>query len=230
VLTAATAQVLRTVLRDRARRDAPAELRELAGDTVLAPQAVLPPHASDEISQLAVDRRPADPTARAVAPPQPPCRSMPPENRRRPHDITASSSERARVASVAINHRSSRRSRGRGVERRSTMSWWRSKRFSATTTARGAKNLATAATTLRRRSITERSSPPRSGTSSPVGRMRPPALAHRVSAAHNSRPSDGCPRVRDRYSRRRNGCAYSRDAWSRPRDGLSRRLDGYSYR
>jgi hypothetical protein len=30
------------------------------------------------------------------------------------------------------------------------MSWWRSKRFSAATTARGAKTLTTAATTLRR--------------------------------------------------------------------------------
>ena len=43
----------------------------------------------------------------------------------------------------------------------------RSPKRARTTTARGPKNLATAATTLRRRSITERSSAPRSGTSSP---------------------------------------------------------------
>jgi hypothetical protein len=43
---------------------------------------------------------------------------------------------------------------GGRFDRRSTISWWRSKRFSATTTARGAKNFRTAATTLRRRSIT----------------------------------------------------------------------------
>jgi putative transposase len=72
--------------------------------------------------------------------------------------ITASSSERVRVASVAISHRSSRRNRGRRDERRSTTSWWRSSRFSAATTARGAKSLRTAATTFRRRSSTERSS------------------------------------------------------------------------
>jgi polynucleotide 5'-kinase involved in rRNA processing len=46
------------------------------------------------------------------------------------------------------------------------MSWWRSRGFSAATTARGAKNLKTAATTLRRRSITERSSAPWSRRSS----------------------------------------------------------------
>ena len=69
--------------------------------------------------------------------------------------ITASRRELARVASVAISHRSSRRSRGRGAERRSTMSWCRSRRFSAATTACEAKSLANAATTLRRRSITD---------------------------------------------------------------------------
>jgi hypothetical protein len=51
---------------------------------------------------------------------------------------------------------SSRWSRGRGDDRRSTMSWWRSNRFSAATIACGAKTRWMAATTLRRRSITER--------------------------------------------------------------------------
>src|SRR5580693_9320891 len=84
--TAATLQVLRAVLRDRARRDAPAELRELASNPVLAPQAVLSPHPPDEGTQLGVDRWPADRTARAATPPKPPCRSVPPENRRGSHD------------------------------------------------------------------------------------------------------------------------------------------------
>ena len=85
-LTATTLQVLWAVLRDRARRDAPAELRELAGNPVLAPQAVLSPHTPDEGPQLGVDRRPADSPARAATPPQSPSRSVPPENRRRSHD------------------------------------------------------------------------------------------------------------------------------------------------
>jgi hypothetical protein len=85
-LTATTLQVLWAVLRDRARRDAPAELRELAGNPVLAPQAVLSPHTPNEGPQLGVDRRPADSTARAATPPQSPSRSVPPENRRRSHD------------------------------------------------------------------------------------------------------------------------------------------------
>jgi hypothetical protein len=84
VLPAATRQVLRPVLGDRARRDTPAELRELAGNPVLSPQAVLSPHTPDEGPQLDVDLWPADPTARAPTPPKPPRRSMPPENRRRP--------------------------------------------------------------------------------------------------------------------------------------------------
>ena len=62
-LTAATRQVLRAVLGDRARRDAPPELRKLAGNPVLAPQAVFSPDTPDEGSQLGVDRRPADSTA-----------------------------------------------------------------------------------------------------------------------------------------------------------------------
>jgi hypothetical protein len=49
-LTSATPQVLRAVLCNRAGRDAPAELRELAGDSVLSPQAILCPHPSNEIA------------------------------------------------------------------------------------------------------------------------------------------------------------------------------------
>ena len=79
----------RVILRDRARRYAPAEFRELAGGPILAPRAVLSPHTTNQCPQLGVDRR--------------------------------------------------------GDERRSTMSWRRSMRFSAATTARGAKNLKTAA-------------------------------------------------------------------------------------
>jgi hypothetical protein len=100
--------------------------------------------------------------------------------------ITVSRRERVRVARVAISQRSSRRSRRRGDERRSTMSWWRSRRFSAATTARGAKSLTKAASTLRRRSSTERSSTPyrcRSSRVAPVRRR----LARAVSAAHRSR-------------------------------------------
>jgi len=81
-LTAATLQVLRAVLGDPARRDAPPELRKLAGNPVLAPQAVFLPHTPDDGPQLGVDRWPADPTAGAQTPPQSPRRSMPPENRR----------------------------------------------------------------------------------------------------------------------------------------------------
>jgi hypothetical protein len=73
-------------------------------------------------------------------------------------------------------------------------SCWRGRRFSAATVARGAKNLAAASTTLRRRSIA-------GGTlgslASPVQLRRAPAssrvahrVAHRVSVAHTwSRPS-----------------------------------------
>ena len=67
-LPAASRQVSRAVLGDRARRDVPAELCELAGNPVLAPQAVLSPNAPDEGPQLDVDRRPADPTVRAPTP------------------------------------------------------------------------------------------------------------------------------------------------------------------
>ena len=97
--------------------------------------------------------------------------------------ITASRRERVRVASIAISHRSSWRSRGRGDERRSTVSWWRSKRFSAATMACGTKTLRTAATTLRRRSITERCS------AAEVWHVQPlrPRAARRVSAAHSVR-------------------------------------------
>jgi hypothetical protein len=85
-LTAATLQVLWAVLRDGPRRDPPAERPELAGDPVLPPEVVFTPHPSDEVSQLSVDGRPADPTARTPASPQPPRRPMPPENRRGSHD------------------------------------------------------------------------------------------------------------------------------------------------
>jgi hypothetical protein len=107
-LTAATLQVLWAVLRDRARRDAPAELRELAGNPVLAPQEVLSPHTPDEGPQLGIDRRPADWTARAATPPQSPSRSVPPENRHRSHD----------------DHRLEQRARS-GRQRRDQPSiWW----------------------------------------------------------------------------------------------------------
>jgi hypothetical protein len=109
-----------------------------------------------------------------------------------PPDATAELSRvaprsRPRAASAfAISHRSSRRSRGRRDERWSTTSWWRSSRFSAATTARGAKSLRTAATTLRRRSSTERSST--RGLAGPAAsRPRPPQHAHRVFAAHRPR-------------------------------------------
>jgi hypothetical protein len=49
-LSAAAGQVLWAILADRARRYTPAELRELAGNPVLAPQPVLSPHAPDEVA------------------------------------------------------------------------------------------------------------------------------------------------------------------------------------
>jgi hypothetical protein len=88
-LTAATLQVLRAVLGDRAWRDAPPELRKLAGNPVLAPQAVLSPHTPDEGPQLGVDRRPPDSTARTPTPPKSPSGTMPPENGRGSHDDRA---------------------------------------------------------------------------------------------------------------------------------------------
>jgi hypothetical protein len=129
------------------------------GNPVLATRTVLSPHTPDEGPQLGGDRRPAHPTARAPTPPHPPCRSMPPENRRGKHNDHGLESHCVWVASVAISRRSSRRSRGRGDERQSS-------RFSAVTTARGANDLKKAATALRRRWITERSSTPRSRRSS----------------------------------------------------------------
>jgi hypothetical protein len=49
-LSAAAGQVLWAILGDRARRYTPADLRELAGNPVLASQAVLSPHTPDEVT------------------------------------------------------------------------------------------------------------------------------------------------------------------------------------
>jgi hypothetical protein len=117
------------------------------------------------------------------------------QNRRPSYHDHASSRECVRVASVAISHRSSRWSRGRGDDRRSTMSWWRSSRFSAATMACGANTRRTAATASRRGSITDDTPPPRSGTSTPSRSL----AARRVSAAH----SQGRPEwLRKPFSRR----------------------------
>jgi hypothetical protein len=107
----------------RARRASRARRRSGS----LPQQAGLSPQTPDQGPQLSVVRWPADPTAGAQTPRQSRhaarCHRRPVAGRT---SITASRSELACVASVAISHRSGRRSRGCGDERRSTTSWWRS--------------------------------------------------------------------------------------------------------
>jgi hypothetical protein len=60
-LTAVTLQMLPAVLCDRARRHAPVELCELAGNSGSRPRTVLAPHTADGGPQLGIDRRPPNP-------------------------------------------------------------------------------------------------------------------------------------------------------------------------